>query len=78
MKSTNLGFGKMLCSVFGHRYQVSKEITPHITEYKCSICNCESTTNTNGRLDKLTPELKEINRVLADFYRKRHSLRTVA
>ena len=68
----------MLCSVFGHRYQVAKKITPHITEYKCAVCNCESTTNISGCLDKLTPELKEINRTLADFYRRRHSLRTVA
>ncbi|WP_168731231.1 hypothetical protein [Robertkochia marina] len=78
MKSSNLSLGKMLCSVFGHRYRVSKEVTPHVTEYKCEVCQCETTTNPNGRLDVLTPELKEINRVLADFYRKRHSLRTVA
>ena len=68
----------MLCSVLGHRYRVSNEVTPHVTEYKCDVCQCEITTNTTGRLDILTPELKEINRVLADFYRKRHSLRTVA
>ena len=78
MKTTNLTLGKMVCSIFGHRYLVSKEITQHVTEYRCEMCNCESTTNVSGRLDKLTPELKEINRTLADFYRKRHSLRTVA
>lgn len=78
MKTTTFTFGKMLCSVFGHRYRVATEITPHVTEYRCEVCKCESTTNVSGRLDKLTPELKEINRTLADFYRKRHSLRTVA
>ena len=78
MSTTNFNLGKMLCSVFGHRYQVATKITPHITEYKCAVCNCESTTNISGYLDKLTPELKEINRTLADFYRRRHSLRTVA
>ncbi|TRZ46452.1 hypothetical protein DMZ48_01495 [Robertkochia solimangrovi] len=68
----------MLCSVFGHRYRTSKKITPHITEYRCKVCNCETTTTVSGKLDVLTPELKEINQTLADFYRRRHSLQTVA
>lgn len=67
---------KTLCAVFGHRFRVANQVTPHISEYKCKCCKCELTTNENGRLDKLTPELKEVNRTLADFYRKRHTLRT--
>lgn len=78
MKANNPTLGKILCSVFGHRYEVSKEITPHITEYRCKVCQCESTTNIQGRLDILTPELKDINQTLAAFYKKRHCLHKVA
>lgn len=64
--------------MFGHRFRVSKKVTSHITEYQCKTCKCELTTNETGRLDILTPELKEINETLARFYKKRRAAHTVA
>ncbi|SFS40851.1 hypothetical protein SAMN04487906_0358 [Zhouia amylolytica] len=61
-----------LCSIFGHRYKVSKKVTPHVTEFQCSVCKCEKTTDDRGHIVSLTPERKEINNTLAHFYRKRH------
>ncbi|WP_224484263.1 hypothetical protein [Robertkochia aurantiaca] len=78
MKTPTNPFARMLCNVFGHRYRITRKITHHITEYQCSCCKQEITSTVNGRLDPLTPELKEINETLAHFYRKRYSLKTVA
>ncbi|MDG3583290.1 hypothetical protein OSR52_12920 [Galbibacter sp. CMA-7] len=78
MKTSRSTIKKAVCSMFGHRYVVSKKITPHITEYQCKTCKCEITTTETGHLDVLTPELKEINETLAKFYRKRHALQSVA
>ncbi|MCX2681226.1 hypothetical protein OOZ15_14835 [Galbibacter sp. EGI 63066] len=83
MKTSNSTFGRVLCSLFGHNYVVSRKVTLHITEYQCTKCKCEMTTNELGRMDVLTPELKEINETLAKFYRRRqaileHTLQSVA
>lgn len=72
---------KFFCSVFGHRYVVTKRVTSHIKEYRCLHCQEQVTTNANGNLSKLTPRLKEINATLAMIYQKRnakHLQRSVA
>lgn len=61
----------MYCSVFGHDYQVSRNVTNHVKEYKCSRCNKELTTNGNGNLTVLTPKYREINSVLERMYTNR-------
>ncbi len=63
---------KVFCNIFGHRYSVSKKVTQHIKEYECIHCGREVTTDVNGNLSALTPELQEINRTLENLFKKRH------
>lgn len=62
---------KLHCSIFGHSYEISKNVTKHIKEYRCTCCNKELTVNANGKLTELTPKYKEINSVLESIYAKR-------
>lgn len=74
MKTTtqNIAFiPKVYCSVFGHDYQVSRKVTNHVKEYKCSHCKKELTTNGNGNLTLLTPKYREINSILERMYTRR-------
>jgi transposase-like protein len=59
------------CSFFGHQYEVSKNITYHVKEYKCTHCNSQVTTSGNGSLIPLTPKYKEINSVLSRIHNRR-------
>ena len=59
------------CSFFGHQYEVSKNITYHVKEYKCTHCNSQMTTNGKGGLTPLTPKYKEINSVLERIHNRR-------
>ncbi len=59
------------CSVFGHDYRVTREVTYHVKEYKCKRCNSEVTTDCNGNLIPLTKKFKEINSVLNRVHMKR-------
>ncbi|WP_084817567.1 hypothetical protein [Formosa agariphila] len=55
---------RLYCNVFGHNYEVTKQVTYHVKEYKCTCCKRELTTNGNGNLIELTPKFKEINSIL--------------
>ncbi len=70
-KTYGLRMGKFFCSVFGHRYAVSKRITSHIKEYQCLHCGEQATTDATGNLSKLTPKLKDINETLSMLYQKK-------
>lgn len=52
------------CSVFGHEYVVTEDITSFVKEYTCKNCKRQVTTDGNGNLTPLTPKFKEINSVL--------------
>ena len=62
---------KLYCNIFGHDYQVSRKVTNHVKEYKCSHCKKELTTNGNGNLTALTPKYREINSILERMYSNR-------
>ncbi|MBQ0733782.1 hypothetical protein [Aquimarina celericrescens] len=64
-------FSKIYCSLFGHDYVLSKNVTHHIKEYSCSHCREQATTNSRGRLEIMTPKLKEINDALASVHAKK-------
>ncbi|WP_108425220.1 hypothetical protein [Flagellimonas amoyensis] len=66
-------FSSFFCNLFGHHYTVSKKVTEHIKEYKCTHCHKEVTTDVSGKLSALTPQMQEINSTLEDMYRKRRS-----
>ncbi|MEM1339346.1 MAG: hypothetical protein AAF717_15020 [Bacteroidota bacterium] len=65
----------IFCSIFGHHYVVSKQVTQHIKEYRCIHCQKQVTTNENGRLSVLTPQMQEINKTLEDMHQKRNRRR---
>jgi hypothetical protein len=59
------------CSIFGHEFVVSKQVTHHVKEYKCKQCHFQMTTDGRGKLTPLTPKYKEINAILESIYLKR-------
>lgn len=59
------------CKVFGHNFQVTRNVTLYVKEYTCKNCKKELTTSSNGRLTELTPKFKEINDVLERIHHKR-------
>lgn len=71
---------KLYCSLFGHKYEVSKNVTSHVKEYTCKCCKRQLTTNSNGDLTELTPKFKEINSILEEMYTRRrlHSREKIA
>lgn len=62
---------KVFCNLFGHKLQVSKNVTNHIHEYKCARCEMEMTDTANGFLERLTPKFKETNNYLAQVHQRR-------
>lgn len=62
---------KVFCNLFGHKLQVSKNVTNHIHEYKCARCSMEMTDTANGLLERLTPKFKETNEYLAEVHQRR-------
>lgn len=71
---TKFSFAKSLCSIFGHKLCVSKNITDHVHEYRCKKCGMEMTDTADGLLARLTPKFKETNAYLAKIHRKRKSV----
>lgn len=61
----------MYCNIFGHDYEVSKNVTYHVKEYTCKHCKKQLTTNSNGNLIELTPKFKEINAILERIHAAR-------
>jgi hypothetical protein len=59
------------CSIFGHDYRVTKEVTFYVKEYKCKHCRQEVTVSAEGTIVPLTPKQKSINRVLHKVHLKR-------
>ena len=73
IKSNYFG-GKIWCSIFGHNYSITKNVTEHFKEYTCKQCQHQLTNNAKGKIVFMTQEHKEINETLALFYQKRHGL----
>jgi len=74
MKTTTSNGGsrsRLYCNVFGHQYEISKEVTKFVKEYTCNCCKKQLTTSGNGKLTEMTPKYKEINRILEHIYNKR-------
>lgn len=75
MKATtpnqSFSFSGIVCSTLGHDYVISRKITNHINEYKCTNCSKEVTDNFAGHLENLTSKTKQINTSLAMFFEKK-------
>ena len=61
----------LICSFFGHNFEVSRKVTKHVKEYECCHCKKQLTTDSNGHLRELTPTYKEINSILERIYTRR-------
>jgi len=68
-----MSVSRILCSVFGHRFIVTRKVTAHIKEYECTCCGKQATIDVKGNLASLTPQLKEINETLAMLHQKKLS-----
>lgn len=64
--------GKLICNLFGHKYQTKRKITNHFKEYQCKCCGRQVTDDLKGRLIQLTPELLEINETLRMIFQKKN------
>jgi CRISPR/Cas system-associated protein Cas10 (large subunit of type III CRISPR-Cas system) len=62
----------LLCVAFGHDYIITRKVTNHINEYKCSHCGREVAENDTGHLEILTQKLKNTNSTLATFFQKKN------
>lgn len=62
----------VVCLTFGHDYIVTRKVTNHINEYKCSHCGREVTENDSGNLEPLTNKMKHVNSTLAVFFQKKN------
>ena len=66
-----------ICTLIGHKYQTTRKITNHFSEYECKCCGKQMTDDSRGRLTLLTPELHEINEKLKMiFHKKRQHLQS--
>ena len=59
------------CTAIGHNYKVTRKVTNHINEYKCSHCGKEVTENLKGNLEVLTLKTKELNSAVSAFCQRR-------
>ena len=50
----------LVCATFGHDYIVTRKVTNHINEYRCSHCGREVAENDTGHLEVLTQKLKQL------------------
>ncbi|MFD0863397.1 hypothetical protein ACFQ1M_14375 [Sungkyunkwania multivorans] len=64
----------LFCSLFGHRFKVTKKVTRHIHEYECVHCKKQGTTDVSGNIATLTPQRKEINETLSMLYKKKRAV----
>ncbi|PKA82762.1 hypothetical protein ATE92_0899 [Ulvibacter sp. MAR_2010_11] len=68
---TSVSLLGVLCATVGHHYKVTRKVTNHINEYKCTHCGREVTDNQSGKLETLTQKIKEVNTNVAEFFQKR-------
>jgi len=62
---------QLYCSLFGHEFNETKQVTYHVKEYTCKHCRIEVTNNGNGGFTLLTPKYREINSVLERIHTRR-------
>jgi len=67
----SFSFSGIVCSTLAHDYLVTRKVTNHIKEYRCSHCGKEVTNNFSGNLEILTSKNKRINSSLALFFEKK-------
>lgn len=61
----------LICSLVGHDFRVTKKITNYVSEFQCSHCKKQMSTNGNGHLTPLTFKQREINLLLQHIHKKK-------
>jgi hypothetical protein len=74
---TSVSLLGILCATVGHHYKVTRKVTNHINEYKCTHCGREVTNNQSGTLETLTHRIKEVNTNVSEFFQKRTNRVTI-
>ena len=69
---------KLICSINGHDFSITKNITHSVKEYVCTNCKREFTTSTDGEIIPLTNSRKEINRVLEHIHNKKQKRESIS
>lgn len=64
----------LVCTVFGHDYIITRKITDHINEYKCTCCGKEVSNSYSGTFELLTYKQREVNECLSSFFKKKKRL----
>ncbi|WP_290789586.1 hypothetical protein [Altibacter sp.] len=74
---TSVSLMGVFCATIGHHYTVTRKVTNHINEYKCTHCGREVTDNQSGKLEILTQKIREVNTNVAEFFQKRTNRVTI-
>ncbi|MDC7997090.1 hypothetical protein [Gilvibacter sediminis] len=67
--------GQLRCKMFGHNLVLKQKVTDSVSEYCCSNCKGEFSTNPQGKLERLTNKTREINECLRDLFTRRSKYR---
>lgn len=65
----------LMCLTLGHDYMVTRQVSEHIKEYKCSHCGKEVAENDLGQIEELTMNIKRANNSLVSFLEKKKKKR---
>ena len=63
-----------LCTLFGHKFKITKKVNAHFNEYECSVCKIKATNDPKGNKIIMTKQLKDINETLFYLNLKRQFL----
>ena len=67
----SFSLSSIICSTLGHDYIITRKVTNHIHEYKCTQCGREVTNTYSGHMELLTHQNKRVNAALASFFQKK-------
>jgi len=67
----SFSFSGLLCNTLGHDYIITRKVTNHINEYKCTQCGRELTDSFSGKRELLTYKIRKVNTTLASFFQKK-------
>ena len=65
--------GRVLCALFGHKFQTTKFVTNYFKEFECRVCHLQVTNDDTGRRISLTDEHREINEVLINLHQRKQA-----
>lgn len=61
--------GKMLCSLFGHKFRPVQSFSEDLHEFECTVCHVHATNDTPSHAQSLRKEFRQIHN---DLLRRHH------